>query len=141
MPYYTTVAGDIQQCFPDFATARSDIQELRNQGQKPRLYYSTSFAHLGCEIDDNGVRIPDYTNMQWCDYAKLLPHFASSWSITDDELSNDRYRLVDVYAQLSGREYHLADMAYARGEITPKDLRVNTCLIRVIQGLMDPNDL
>lgn len=141
MPYCITVAGDIQQCFPDFATARSDIQELRNQGQKPRLYYSTSFAHLGCEIDDNGVRIPDYTNMQWCDYAKLLPHFASSWSITDDELSNDRYRLVDVYAQLSGREYHLADMAYARGEITPKDLRVNTRLIRVIQGLMDPNDL
>lgn len=58
MPYCITVAGDIQQCFPDFATARSDIQELRNQGQKPRLYYSTSFAHLGCEIDDNGVRIP-----------------------------------------------------------------------------------
>ncbi len=54
MPYCITVAGDIQQCFPDFATARSDIQELRNQGQKPRLYYSTSFAHLGCEIDDNG---------------------------------------------------------------------------------------
>ena len=141
MPYYTTVAGDIQQCFPDFGTAHSDILELLNQGQKPRLYYSTSFASLGCEIDDHGARIQDYTYMSWSDFISLLPHLDSSWSVTDDELSNDRYCLVDVYSQLCGRTHHLADMAYARGKVTPKDLRVNTRILRVTQGLMDPNDL
>lgn len=141
MPYCITVAGNIQRCFPDFATARSDVLELRVQGQKPRLFYSTSFERLGCELDDNGAQIRDYTDMTWCNFAKLLPHLASSWSVTDDELSNDRYRFVDVYALIRGCKHHLADMTYARGKITPKDLRVNTHLIRVIQGLMDPNDL
>lgn len=141
MPYCITVAGTIRQCFPDFATARSDVLVLRDQGEKPRLYYSTSFERLGCEIDDNGARIPDYTDMAWCDFAKLLPHFASSWSVPDDELSNSTCRLVDVFVLLCGHTYHLADMHYRRGQELPEYLRVKTNILRVIQGLMDPNDL
>ena len=93
MPFFITVAGAIRQCFPDFATARSIVLELRDQGQKPRLYYSTSFEHLGCEIDDHSALIQDYTDMGWCDFAKLLSQVDSSWSVTDDDLSNDRDRL------------------------------------------------
>ena len=141
MPFFITVAGAIRQCFPDFASARSIVLELRDQGQKPRLYYSTSFEHLGCEIDDHSALIQDYTDMGWCDFAKLLSQVDSSWSVTDDDLSNDRDRHVDVYVLLSGRNHHLAEMAYVLGKIIPKELRVNTRVLRVTQGLMDPNDL
>ncbi len=79
--------------------------------------------------------------MNWCDFAKLLSQVDSSWSVTDDDLSNDRDRHVDVYVLLSGRNHHLAEMAYVLGKIIPKELRVNTRVLRVTQGLMDPNDL
>lgn len=141
MPYNITLAGDIQHCFPDLGTARSDILELRGQGQKPRLYYSTSFEHLGCEIDDYGTRIPDYTHISWNDFSMLLPHFEACWSVVDDELSSPTYRLVDVFVLFCGRSHHLADMHYPRGEEVPDYLRVRTTILRVTQGLMDPDDL
>ncbi|MDZ4020657.1 hypothetical protein [Pseudomonas sichuanensis] len=141
MPYNITLAGDIQHSFPDLGTARSDILELRGQGQKPRLYYSTSFEHLGCEIDDYGTRIPDYTHMSWSDFAMLLPRVDACWSVVDDELSSPNYRLVDVFVLFCSRTLHLADMHYPRGEELPSYLRVRTTILRVTQGLMDPNDL
>jgi hypothetical protein len=72
---------------------------------------------------------------------KLLPHFETTWSVVDEELSNDRYLLVDVYAQLGGRTFLLGDMHYPRGKVFPDYLSINTRLIRVTKGLMDPDDL
>ncbi len=141
MPYNITLAGDIQHCFPDLGTARSEILELRGQGKKPRLYYSASFDHLGCEINDYGTLISDYTHLSWSDFAMLLPHFEACWSVVDDELSSPTYRLVDVFVLLCGRTHHLADMHYPLGEELPDYLRVRTTILRVTQGLMDPNDL
>ncbi|HBP6355203.1 TPA: hypothetical protein L6A66_10705 [Pseudomonas aeruginosa] len=141
MPYSITLAGDIQHCYPDLGTARSDILELRGQGQKPRLYYSTSFEHLGCEIDDYGTPIPEYTHISWNDFAKLLPHFEACWSVVDDELSSPTYRLVDVFVLFCGCSHHLADMHYPRCETVPDYLRVRTTFLRVTQGLMDPDEV
>ncbi|WP_438299553.1 hypothetical protein [Pseudomonas sp. NMS19W] len=141
MPYSITIAGNIHHCFPDFETARSDVLELRSQGHKPRLYVSTTFECLGCEIDDVGERIPDYTHTAWSDFANLLPNFDSAWSIEDDDLLNSAYRFVDVFVLLNGHTFHLADMRYTRGEEFPDHLLVKTHLLRVLQDLMDPNEL
>ncbi len=141
MPYCITVAGDIQQCFPDFDSAHSDILRLREQGLKPRLYYSSSFQSLGCEIDDLGMQVRDYTQLSWHNLMSFLPAFDASWSVEDQEPSNMAYRAVDVYVLLCGRTHHFGDMHYPHGEIIPSYLRVNTHLVRVAQGLMDPLEL
>lgn len=141
MPFILTVAQNIKRSHPDFSSAYTDLLELRYHGDKPRLFYAASFASPRCELDDEGAYLRDYTDMSYCDFEKLLPHFESAWSVKDNELSSSTSRVVDVFVLLCGRTFHLGDIHYPRNEMVPSHLRVHTHLLRVTQGLMDPGEL
>lgn len=141
MPYCITIAGDIQHSFTKLSSAQVTIQELRDQGSKPRLYYSTSFERLGCEIDDDGTAIPDMTTMSWCEFMLVIHQASCPWSATFDELSGDGFTFVEVFSEVAGRTHLLAELTYVTGQSMTNTIQVNTGLLRVMQGLMAAGDL
>jgi len=140
MPHSIVTDGKVLRAHLDFETALNDILQLRSEGLKPRLFYSTTFATVGVELDDQGVSIEDFTRMSWCAFQDVLSNIDTPWSDDDDDFLLTDHRSVSVFGMIAGRPRLIAEIVYSRGESTPASLNVRTPVLRILRGLMDPSD-
>lgn len=136
MPYWITTSGDIRQYFSEFEDARKDLVARRALGQKPRIYYGTSFDCPGCELDEEGQEVPEYLSTTWPELYALLPDFESPWSIIDKDLSNRAHIHVDIYASIDNRTCYLAQIVYMRETLKPLTVLLDTLSVRIAQGVV-----
>lgn len=143
MPYNIVISGCVECAVISLEAASRTLTFYRALGHKPRLFYSTSFDHVGDEIDDAGKTLREYTSMNAAEFAEYLKRFRQVRYARD--LGFDPpvllAQLFKVFGAYKDQERLIAELHYQGGSEQPVEIRVHTHLLRVTQGLMALEDL
>lgn len=143
MPYNIVISGCVECAVISLEAASRTLTFYRALGHKPRLFYSTTFDHVGDEIDDAGKPLREYTSMNGAEFAEYLKRFRQVRYARDHDpdcptVSASLFNVIGTY---KGRARVIAELHYQDGSEQPSDIRVYTHLLRVTRGLMALEDL